>query len=339
IDNGQDDVAVRRIINVPRRGIGATTIGRVADYAVDRELSFYESCRLAKEVPGMGKAALKVLPFVDFIEKFREKKESLPVSDLIIEIMKETGYQEELEREDTEEARERLENIDELLNKAVVYQQTAEAPSLSGFLEEVALIADIDSLEESDNKVLLMTLHSAKGLEFPYVYLAGMEDGMFPSHQTLFSDDKSDLEEERRLCYVGITRAQKELTLTSAQQRMVHGETQYSKVSMFVREIPRELVDLGREIPEKKTEKIPMTGDFMRMKESFRAKVFEPEKYKVVKAESLDYQVGDRIRHVKFGEGSVENIVDGGKDFEVTVNFDRVGVKKMFAAFAKLKKI
>lgn len=339
IDNGSDDVAVRRIINLPKRGIGAASIGRVADYGEERLLSFYDACRESSQVEGIGKAVTKISSFVHLIEQFREKSRKLPVSDLIIEIMKETGYQEELEREDTEEARERLENIDELLNKAVVYQQNAKEASLSGFLEEVALIADIDNVEDSDDKVLLMTLHSAKGLEFPHVYMAGMEDGIFPGHQTLFSDDKADLEEERRLCYVGITRAKKELTLTCAQQRMIRGQTQYSKSSMFVREIPRDLVDLGREIPEKSSEKIPVAGDFMRMRESFRAKVFEPEKYKVVKADSLDYDVGDRIRHIKFGEGSVEKIVDGGKDFEVTVNFDRVGVKKMFAAFAKLKKI
>ena len=171
-----------------------------------------------------------------------------------------------------------------------------------------------------------MTLHSAKGLEFPRVFLAGMEDGMFPSYMSIISDDRSDLEEERRLCYVGITRAMENLTLTSARQRMLRGEVQYNKVSRFVREIPRELVDLGQEAQEKK-KKIEET------------KTFKPREFKVTKAATLDYEVGDTVRHIKFGVGIVKDIVDGGRDYEVTVDFDKVGIKKMFAGFAKLKKI
>ncbi|MDD3218476.1 MAG: DNA helicase PcrA [Lachnospiraceae bacterium] len=339
VDNGQDDVAVRRIINVPRRGIGATTIGRIADYAAEYGMSFYDACKMATEIPGIGRSAGKIQPFVNFIQMLRSKRDLIPVSDLLQEIIELTGYVDDLEKEDTDEAKDRIENIDELMSKAVVYQQNAEEPNLSEFLEEVALIADIDSVEDDDNKVLLMTLHSAKGLEFPYVYLAGMEDGIFPSYMTIISDDAMEIEEERRLCYVGITRAKKDLTLTSAQQRMIRGETQYNKVSRFVKEIPRELVDLGRTIPERKTAEIPVTNDFIKMKQNFKAKVFEPQQYKVTKADRLDYGVGDRVKHIKFGEGTVKNVVEGGKDYEVTVEFDKAGVKKMFAAFAKLKRI
>jgi DNA helicase-2/ATP-dependent DNA helicase PcrA len=260
------------------------------------------------------------------------------VEELLQEIIDQTGYVKELEAEDTEEAKARIENIDELISKVVSYEKETEDPTLSGFLEEVALVADIDSMEEDSNRVVLMTLHSAKGLEFPNVYLAGMEDGMFPSYMCIVSEDPSDLEEERRLCYVGITRAKEHLTITSARARMIRGETQYNKVSRFVPEIPRELVQVGNVI-KPKVQELPKKTAYQQAKQAFQTKAFEPSQYKVTKADSLDYVVGDRVKHIKFGPGTVENIVDGGKDYEVTVNFDRAGVKKMFAAFAKLKKI
>ena len=169
-----------------------------------------------------------------------------------------------------------------------------------------------------------------------------MEDGIFPSYMSIMSDDHSDLEEERRLCYVGITRAMKELTMTSARQRMIRGDVQYNKVSRFVREVPRELVDLGYKVEEKKLKiSESLTGDssLSKMKQVFAAKPFQATQFKVTKADSLDYQIGDTVRHVKFGVGVVKNIVEGGRDYEVTVDFDKVGVKKMFAGFAKLKKI
>ena len=201
------------------------------------------------------------------------------------------------------------------------------------------MIADIDTVDSNSDRVLLMTLHSAKGLEFPYVYLAGMEDGMFPSYMSIGSEDPTDLEEERRLCYVGITRAMKDLTMTCAQQRMIRGEMQYNRVSRFVHEVPREYVDMGRQIREKKKLDIPGSNSYQQMRESFRTQVFKPQQFAVSKADKLTYDVGDTITHVKFGVGIVKNIVEGGKDYEVTVDFDRVGVKKMFAGFAKLMKI
>lgn len=340
IDNARDDVAVRRIINVPKRGIGATTLNRVQDYAQEQGISFYDALKEADQIPSLGRSAAKIRPFVDFVQKFRSQLEYLSVTELLNKVIEETGYVEELKAEDTEESRARIENIDELISKVVSYEQDAEEPSLDGFLSEVALIADIDSVEESDNRVLLMTLHSAKGLEFPNVYLAGMEDGIFPSYMTITEGDASELEEERRLCYVGITRAMKELTLTAAQQRMIRGETQYSKVSRFIREIPRELVELGRETAPKKTVEMPQAGSsYARMRQVYRKEIFAPKKFEVKKAEALDYGVGDTVRHIKFGTGTVTAIVEGGKDYEVTVDFDRVGTKKMFASFAKLKKI
>lgn len=339
IDNAMDDLAVRRIINVPKRGIGLTTIGRVQDYAVDREISFYDALREADEIPGLGRGVSKITPFVTFIQSLRSKVGYISILELFDEILEETNYVKDLELEDTEESRARLENIDELISKITAYEESEENPTLSGFLEEVALVADIDTVDSNQDHVLLMTLHSAKGLEFPYVYMTGMEDGIFPSYMTITADDPSEIEEERRLCYVGITRAMKELTLSSAQMRMIRGETQYNKVSRFVREIPRELVDLDRDIKTRKELEIPVPNSYAQMKEAFRAKAFEPRQFKVQKADTLSYGVGDTVRHIKFGVGIVENIVDGGKDYEVTVDFEKAGIKKMFASFAKLKKL
>ena len=240
IDNARDDLAVQRIINVPKRGIGATTLGRVQDYADNMGISLYEALRVAEEVPSIGRSLSKIEGFVTFIQTLKSKAAVLTVEEILGEVIDSTGYVAELEAEDTEESRARIENIDELISKTAAYQEAMEEQNqpatLSGFLEEVALVADIDTVDPDQDYVLLMTLHSAKGLEFPYVYLAGMEDGMFPSSMCVFSDDPTDMEEERRLCYVGITRAMKELTLTSARQRLVRGEVQYNKVSRFVRE-------------------------------------------------------------------------------------------------------
>ena len=346
IDNSADDLAVRRILNVPKRGIGATTVGRVQDYADYMNVSFYDALRVAEEVPSIGRSLNKIEGFVTFIQSLKSKAQAYSVTEILEEVIDLTGYVDELKAEDTEESRARIENIDELISKTVSYEETMKAEgreaTLSGFLEEIALIADIDTVDPDQDYVLLMTLHSAKGLEFPYVYLAGMEDGMFPSSMCIFSDDPTDMEEERRLCYVGITRAMKELTLTSARQRLVRGETQYNKVSRFVREIPRELVELGTTIQEHKPsmqETPSPKNSYMQMRQTFRAKPFEAQNFKVTKAASLDYGVGDTVRHIKFGVGIVRDIVEGGRDYEVTVDFDKVGVKKMFAGFAKLKKI
>ena len=346
IDNARDDLAVQRIINVPKRGIGATTLGRVQDYADNMGISLYEALRVAEEVPSIGRSLSKIDGFVTFIQMLKSKADVMTVEEILQEVIASTGYVAELEAEDTEESRARIENIDELISKTVAYQEAMEEQNqpatLSGFLEEVALIADIDTVDPDQDYVLLMTLHSAKGLEFPKVFMVGMEDGIFPSHMTISYGDDGEMEEERRLCYVGITRAMKDLTLTCAQQRMIRGETQYNRVSRFVREIPRELVDLGHTIQEKKPkveELIPTPAKYSKMKEILQGRNYKPREFKVTKANSLDYEVGDTVRHIKFGVGIVKEIVEGGRDYEVTVEFDKVGVKKMFASFAKLKKI
>ncbi len=382
ISNGKDDLAVSRIVNVPKRGIGAASIGKVTIFASANDYSLYDAMRRAGVIPGLGKAADKLGRFTDMIEEFRKRLsgEDYSLKQLIEDVLTETGYKAELEAEGDVEAESRLENINELIGKAVSYCQEAENPTLEEFLEEVSLVADVDALDQSEQRVTLMTLHSAKGLEFDNVYLSGMEEGLFPSYMSIMSGEEGDMEEERRLCYVGMTRARKHLFLTGARMRMVNGETRYSRSSRFVEEIPGELLRSGRaeaglsfgeEKESGKTEELPWNqpgsgrnfGSFGRGKAAVPGakggNSFQPganpyasrlsgpadgkgagfgKAFAVQKAESLDYQAGDRVVSVKFGAGTVENIKDGPKDYEVTVNFDRVGIKKMFASFAKLKK-
>ena len=352
VDNGKDDLAVRRIVNVPKRGIGLTSINRVQDYAAAYNIGFYDALRAVDLIPNIGRGASKLESFVALIEHFKTDAEDMSISDLLKEIIEETGYIESLQAEDMVEAETRIENIDELLSKVAAYEEDCEdrnePASLSGFLEEVALVADIDSLDEDTDYVVLMTLHSAKGLEFPNVYLAGMEDGLFPSYMTITSDDPEEVEEERRLCYVGITRAEKELTLTCARRRMIRGETQYNKMSRFLKEIPMELLSTGAAFTKEKEEPEVKVSAYMQAKQAFKAKPVggsAPDSQAPARSfgkpsgKGLDYGTGDRVRHIKFGEGTVTAIVEGGRDYEVTVAFDTAGTKKMFAAFAKLVKI
>ncbi len=347
IENGKDDLAVRRIINVPKRGIGATTIGRIQDYAYEHEISFYEASKAAAGIQGVGRSAGKIERFVAVIEEMKAESDFLTISDLMDSIIETTGYVEELQAETDEEAEARLENIEELKNKMKAYEEeceeAGEKATLSGFLEQVALVADIDSLDETSDYVVLMTLHSAKGLEFPNVYLTGMEDGLFPSYMSINSEDPMEVEEERRLCYVGITRAKKRLALTCARRRMIHGTTQYNRVSRFVEEIPEDLLTEHVVFEKKKEVESVKSTAYQQAKQAFHSKPFAAAKpvqqFGKKQDGTLDYEVGDRVRHVKFGEGLVTQITSGGRDYEVTVNFDTAGVKKMFAMFARLQKI
>ena len=391
IANGRDDLAVQRIINVPKRGIGAMSVARVNMFAMENDMSFYEALERVQAVPGIGKAALKIGVFTDQIGEFRKMlREEKTIKDVIEAVLEKTGYREELKEEGEVEAESRLENIEELINKAVSYWESADEPNLSEFLEEVALVADIDSMDESEDRIILMTLHSAKGLEFPYVYLVGMEDGLFPSMMSLMEGPEA-LEEERRLCYVGITRAEKRLTLTAAKSRMVKGEMQYARTSRFINEIPdvclerpdqddsksgwRKTADAYKDLVEEAGLPWAKSAEASGKAEGGHSGRFKDrpsgvslfgqksDAYKspyasktsgtpsstpafgkaftVEKPKNLDYSEGDRVHHMRFGDGTVKAITDGGKDFEVTVEFDReaIGTRKMFASFAKLKKI
>lgn len=387
IDNGRDDLAVKRIINVPRRGIGATTLAKVQTYASAEGMTFFDALRQADSIPGLGKSAGKLTGFVNMMEVFHTKVKVYGLKKLLEDILETTGYLEALKEADEEDVEDRIENINELISKAAAFERDNPEAGLSEFLEEVALVADIDRIDGDNNRVLLMTLHSAKGLEFPVVYLAGMEDGIFPSYMTIMDEDPTAIEEERRLAYVGITRAMRDLTLTTARMRMIRGETQYNPVSRFVREIPPQLMD-NRPAPASRKEVSYQEDSHERA--SFRAKPFglgqtqsasflaegvgatrpanmafaKPKAVVRPKATalenrpfiakelagsgltkgvpesgSLEYREGDRVKHIKYGEGTVKAIEPGPRDHQVTVEFDSAGQKIMYAAFAKLKKI
>ena len=376
VDNGRDEVAVRRILNVPKRGIGAATVEKLEDYAQMRDIGLYDAMELADEIMSLGKTAAKIRPFVQLIRGFRKEALTLSVAELIQHIVEKIGYAEYLQDNYDEDGDDRLENVEELITKAVNYQETHEEPNLTDFLAEVALVAEIDNVAEDDNRVLLMTLHSAKGLEFPNVYLAGMEDGLFPSYMTIMSDDHSDIEEERRLAYVGITRARNDLTITYARMRMTNGETQYNPLSRFVREIPEDLLD--DTVPARKTSSesremlenllglggrktgVPEKAAYdFRPKATLKPKVTaQADKPYITRGigglnqlagvskgagvsltGELSYEIGDRVSHIKYGEGTVLNLVKEPRDYKVTVDFDRAGQKIMYASFAKLKRV
>lgn len=379
IDNGLDDISVKRIINVPKRGIGLTTIDRITLYALDHEISFYDALKSYEYIDGISRSSAKLGAFVSLIESFKRHTESpsYSLSDLLDEIIEETGYVRLLQEEDTDEARGRIENIEELINKVAAYEESCETPTLSGFLEEVALVADIDNVDESNDLVLLMTLHSAKGLEFPYVYLVGMEEKVFPNYAAVVYDDREELEEERRLCYVGITRAMKKLSLSCAHARFRNGEQQFNRPSRFITEIPRYL--LKEQIPgnEKKNSAISLSAEEFMKKQaaaktttatSYSASSFNPVAEKKVKQQkhfqtdagslfagnsmiskgfpsaqaktaTIDYTTGDRVVHARFGEGTVTQMKEVGGDYQVTVAFEGDINRKMMASFAKLKKL
>lgn len=380
ISNPTDDIAVERIINVPKRGIGATTVDKVKDYARAYGMDLYEALMDVENIPGLSRAAGKIKKFTDLIEGYKKDEYYGEIEKLTKDILDDTGYVSELAAENTDEANGRIENIDELVSKIVEYQENAEDPVLSEFLEEVALVSEIDNLSEDSSYVVLMTVHSAKGLEFPYVYLCGMEDGLFPGYMSIMSGDNEELEEERRLCYVAITRAMKKLTISYAKKRMVRGEMQYNIVSRFVKEVPPMIVN-SKNITDRVAagyEKKPSFSGFggyegsMNMggsgymgsdnyggarsyaasqrKNAYKAMAAKPaygnpsskpgfgKEFVVTKAD-IDYTVGDRVKHMKFGEGTVLGIEDGPRDYQVTVNFDTAGQKVMMASFAKLKKM
>ena len=371
IDNARDDVAVKRIINVPKRGIGATTIGKVDEFAAQRGISFFEAAAVADTIPGVGKAAQKLLAFVNMIKLFRSEMEMVELPQLLADVLKQTEYLEELKNSEEEDAEDRIENIEELQNKLVLFCEERDETSLSEFLEEVALVADLDGVDEEEDKVLLMTLHAAKGLEFPVVFLSGMEDSIFPSYLSIMTDDEEDIEEERRLCYVGITRAMEDLTLTCARMRMARGEQQFNPISRFVREIPTTLLD--NTLPKKRVypeDERPKSDSSLGGTRSTGTNNFGPMGARVVARKrqtpeqnkpfiatgakalsglnkglqktdvtSLDYSVGDKVKHIKYGVGIVKAMENDTRDVKVTVDFENVGTKIMFAGFAKLVKV
>ena len=377
VESGRDDLSVKRIINVPKRGIGATSLEKAERFAAENEISLFDALIRADEIPGLGKTAEKMRSFASMIRTFRTKSvegyyDDLP--ELIDDVMKGTGYLEDRENSDDEDAEDRIQNMDELITKAAAYEEKYAAenpeaergPSLQDFLTEVSLVADIDSVDSSNDRVLLMTIHSAKGLEFSQVYLSGMEDGLFPGYMAISAEDDEEMEEERRLAYVGITRAKDELTITCAKMRMLRGETQYNPVSTFVKEIPAELLDGS--LPKKRLsfaeepvsaasvnimKTAPFTGFAPNGMAKPKARMAQPSvkpyagasglagltKGSQLSGAGVDYVAGDRVRHIKFGDGVVENIEAGEGTTLVTVIFDKAGKRVLNAAFARLQKL
>ncbi|MGN0434992.1 MAG: ATP-dependent helicase, partial [Wujia sp.] len=377
--NSYDDEAVKRIINVPKRGIGATSIDKISDFAINNGVNFYDALLDIEEVPGMTRSADKIRRFTDLIEGLKEMlTEENYLSEVFDAILERTGYMDELNAEGTDEAKARIENINELRNKVVTYEENTDTPTMTELLEEIALVADVDEDEDEDGaasqKVTLMTLHSAKGLEFPYVFMTGMEDGLFPSSLSLNSDDPDALEEERRLCYVGITRAMKKLYMTAASQRMMHGSTMYCDISRFIKEIPRHYIEMNgmegafdRKLSSTEISNVGFGRPKINKNEYASSNPYTKASVLYQNKSALDsnnpsanpgfgkafpmggtgfgassgenYKVGDNVKHLKFGKGVVTAIAPAGSDKEITVLFERVGEKRMFASLVKMKKL
>ena len=353
VENGQDEIACRRILNVPRRGIGQTTIGRLSDYAVSRLHGMGMRTTLnLHPADGVAPHEAAYEAVCRAVGQNPEDKQNVDFNPTDEAYLRET---------DDEGGEDRISNVDELISKVTDYEETTDEPTLAGFLEEVALVSDIDETGDTHNRVLLMTLHSAKGLEFPHVYITGMEDGIFPSYMALNSRDEKAEEEERRLAYVGITRAMDDLTLTCCRSRMLRGEVQYNPMSRFLTEIPDGLFEgespsdpirsgsFGRDyemddpfirVPESKAVRQRPKAIYKKPSTDESKKPFIANLSKGMPAASVkpDYQAGDRVFHVKYGEGTVKSVEPGPRDYKVTVEFDDHGQKIMYAAFAKLVK-
>ncbi len=369
--NPSDDQSLKRIINVPKRGIGDTTVDKLSTFAYSNNINLYDALLDIEEVPGMSRNVEKIGKFTEIIESLKAMlSPEYTLEELYDELLDKSGYIDALRAEGTDEAKARMENLEELKTKIVNYEETAENPNLTELLEEIALVADVDAEEDEDNptaKVTLMTLHSAKGLEFPYVFIAGMEERLFPSGMSMDSDDPDALEEERRLCYVGITRAMEKLYLSAAVTRMMYGNTNYTEDSRFIKEIPSHYLE--RDGREAYSSSGSQTGKFAGGLGSGRLPgdvggrgIVKPRIQHVnyynqstnpsanpgfgkafpmggQSSPKDEFKVGDKVRHLKFGNGVVTDVVDTPGDKEITVDFERVGVKTMYASMVKMKKL
>ena len=368
IQNHNDNLSLRRIINEPKRGIGKTSLDKIELISNDTGESMYEIIKRADEF-GLNRVFLNSREFVNTIEELSAKKDELPISELIKQVLKKSGYTKALQNENTIEAENRIENLDEFLTVAIEFEEEEVENGLREFLEGITLSSDIDELEESDDYVTLMTLHSAKGLEFPVVFLVGMEEGIFPGYKSI--SEPRELEEERRLCYVGITRAKEHLYLTCSKQRTIFGSTSYNQTSRFLKEIPEELLDGYEEAFGDTTNKERMLKDtdyiwtygsgnskvksykmdsteskvaaasksasnFMfRTAESFLSNLNKKSEEK--KVDLSQYKEGLRVFHKKFGEGTISIVEPENDDLKVDINFDKVGHKRLMAKFANLQ--
>ncbi|MBA9028685.1 MULTISPECIES: DNA helicase PcrA [Bacillaceae] len=340
IANPDDDISLRRVINVPKRGIGATSLDKVADYAAMTDGSMYQALQDIDMIGLSPKITKAAREFRDLIHTYTNQQEYLSVTELVEEVIEKTGYREMLQAEKSIESQSRLENIDEFLSVTKSFEQSNDDKSLVGFLTDLALVADIDQLddtEEAQDSVTLMTLHSAKGLEFPVVFLLGLEEGVFPHSRSLM--DEEEMEEERRLAYVGITRAESELYLTNAQMRTLFGRTNMNPVSRFIAEIPEELVEDMKPKPKKSglSSSKPILSGGSRRTPSFGKVVAQPN---ATGGDEIGWQVGDKAAHKKWGTGTVVSVKGEGEGKELDIAFPSpTGIKRLLAKFAPIEKV
>ncbi|MFZ5989881.1 MAG: DNA helicase PcrA [Bacillota bacterium] len=340
IQNPSDNISLKRIINEPKRGIGNTTVDTAERIANLREASIYSIVSSASEIPDLGRAASKLEGFVSLINRFRAQKDTMTASEMIEEVIEKSGILKSYEDEDTLEAVSRIENIKELISVALEFESKNEEKGLEEFLAHVSLVSDIDTMDEDSDYVALMTLHSAKGLEFPVVFMVGMEEGVFPGYRSM--SDENELEEERRLCYVGITRARENLYMTHTFTRTLFGNTSYNRVSRFLNEVPGELLDSGERehapaagsLKSKNEAAAPGKGGF-NPQASFRA----PGLKETQKAASTEFSVGDQVEHKKFGVGIITLVEKENDDYKLEIHFKGTGMKRLMAAYANLVKI
>ncbi len=329
--NPSDSVSLKRIINKPTRGIGKTTLDHLEQTALERSMSLFEAARHAEAIPQLTARAQKaLLDFVRLIDDLRKTKQESSLTRLTAAVIEQSGYRAALEKEGTVKARGRLENIQELLSATEEYEEEAEEPSIAGFLENVALLTSADMLEEGVEAVPLMTLHSAKGLEFPVVFIVGLEEALFPLARAAFSDNPMELEEERRLCYVGLTRAKERLFLTSAEYRTIYGSTARTMPSRFLQDIPEELLEpMGPVAPRHITWESADVGR-------------SPAAQQILEEAGLEeppFRAGDKVRHPTFGQGMVVSVNGAGEDMVISVAFPAKGIKKLDPAYASLEKV
>lgn len=352
INNPNDNVRLQRIINVPKRAIGDTMFANVLEIAAGLGMSAFEVCERADEFQKTSRSASKLMGFTKMIRDFQECiEDGMGLNDLLQEVLEKTKYLDFL-HEDIETYDDRVNNIKELSSMFIKYEEESEDANLSEFLEDVALISDIDSYNEDEDAVVLMTLHSAKGLEFPVVFIPGMEEGIFPGNQSMFSEE--DLEEERRLAYVGITRAKKKLYLISSQQRMLYGQTSRNMPSRFLREIPSSVIDDQSVVARRSTGFTSAHSGFSSGARggssytssskigSARQSSNSAHKFgqagNAAQKNNIDYKVGDTVSHKSFGTGTILTITPMGGDMLLEVAFDKAGTKKMMANYARLEK-
>ncbi|MGN1116501.1 MAG: 3'-5' exonuclease, partial [Candidatus Ornithomonoglobus sp.] len=336
IYNPDDDVSLKRIINEPKRKIGNTTIERLQQHAAEKDTSCYQIIQNISAYPDLKAAAPRLTAFADIIKHLRKLAGELTIDKFVKRVLLETGYQKMLEDEGTIESQTRLENIEEFCSLVTQYYEDPETSGeLGEFLESVTIVSDIDTYDETEDYVVMMTIHSAKGLEFPVVFLTGMEEGLFPGTRAFV--DEEDMEEERRLCYVAITRAKERLYVTKAMSRFKFGKVEQSAASRFYDEIPAEYIEDMSPVRNRAKQSMEDFG-FSLKKEPIRREIYEPKK-NTPTMDMSHFAAGDRVRHRKFGDGTVISAQAFGKDSILLIDFDTAGTKRLMAAFAKLEKI